>query len=120
MLCKHEVLGSIPSISKKKHIFMNYLITKDVKKREQVHTFEKSRLVLKTIARTQSLSKKLQWKARLKLSLLKKNGSSTRLKNRCVLTGRSHAVYRLLKISRIKFRKLASAGLVPGAKKASW
>ena len=32
---------------------MNYLITKDVKKREQVHTFEKSRLVLKTIARTQ-------------------------------------------------------------------
>ena len=47
---------------------MNYLITKDVKKREQVHTFEKSRLVLKTIARTQSLSKKLQWKARLNLN----------------------------------------------------
>lgn len=99
---------------------MNYLVIKDKKKREQVCKFEKSRLALKVIGRTQSLSKKVQWKARLKLGQLKKNGSSTRLKNRCTLTGRSKSTYRLLKISRIKFRKLASAGLIPGVKKASW
>ena len=99
---------------------MNYLVIKDKKKREQVYKFEKGRLALKIIGRTQSLSKKVQWRARLRLGQLKKNGSSTRLKNRCTLTGRSKSTYRLFKISRIKFRKLASAGFIPGAKKASW
>ena len=46
---------------------MNYLVIKDKKKREQVYKFEKSRLALKIIGRTESLSKKVQWKARLKL-----------------------------------------------------
>ena len=99
---------------------MNYLTIKDKKKRKQVSIFEKHRLILRIIARTQTFSKRIQWRARIKLSLLKKNGSSTRIKNRCVLTGRPKAVYRLLKVSRIKFRKLASSGLVPGVKKASF
>jgi small subunit ribosomal protein S14 len=99
---------------------MHYLTIKDEKKRQRVQVFEKNRLILKTIARTQNLPKKLQWKARLKLSQLKRDGSSTRIKNRCVLTGRSKATYRFLKTSRIKLRELASSGLIPGVKKASW
>ena len=44
----------------------------------------------------------------------------TRKYNRCQLCGRPHAVYRKFRICRICFRDLASAGKIPGVKKASW
>jgi len=40
--------------------------------------------------------------------------------NRCQITGRPHAVYRKLKISRIALRELASMGKIPGMTKSSW
>jgi small subunit ribosomal protein S14 len=43
-----------------------------------------------------------------------------RLKRRCKLCGRSRAVYRKFGICRICFRNMASDGLIPGVKKASW
>ena len=43
-----------------------------------------------------------------------------RLHNRCQLTGRPHAYYRKLKISRIALRDLGSAGQIPGMVKSSW
>jgi small subunit ribosomal protein S14 len=43
-----------------------------------------------------------------------------RLKRRCKLCGRARAVYRKFGICRICFRNLASSGLIPGVKKASW
>ena len=39
---------------------------------------------------------------------------------RCQLCGRSRAVYRKFGCCRICFRKLASDGLIPGVRKASW
>jgi small subunit ribosomal protein S14 len=45
---------------------------------------------------------------------------SSRLVRRCTLCGRSRAVYQKFKICRICFRELASQGLIPGVKKASW
>jgi small subunit ribosomal protein S14 len=45
---------------------------------------------------------------------------SSRLVRRCTLCGRSRAVYQKFKICRICFRELASEGLIPGVKKASW
>ncbi len=45
---------------------------------------------------------------------------STRRRNRCRLCGRPRAVYRKFGICRICFRTLASRGLIPGVKKASW
>lgn len=45
---------------------------------------------------------------------------SCRRVSRCQLCGRSRAVYRKFKICRICFRNLASQGLIPGVKKASW
>ncbi len=55
-----------------------------------------------------------------KLSKLPKNSSSVRLHNRCSLTGRPKGYMRQFGISRITFREMASAGLIPGIKKASW
>ena len=45
---------------------------------------------------------------------------SVRHHNRCHLCGRPHAYIRLFGICRLCFRKLASAGALPGVKKASW
>ena len=54
------------------------------------------------------------------LQLLPKNASYVRLHNRCKLTGRPKGYMRQFGISRIQFREMASAGLIPGVKKASW
>jgi small subunit ribosomal protein S14 len=54
------------------------------------------------------------------LAKLPKNSSRVRLHNRCSLTGRPKGYMRLFGISRIQFREMASKGLIPGVKKASW
>ena len=54
------------------------------------------------------------------LSRLPRNSSPTRLHNRCRITGRPKGYMRQFGISRITFREMASAGLIPGVKKASW
>jgi len=54
------------------------------------------------------------------LQALPKNSSPVRLHNRCKLTGRPKGYMRQFGISRIQFREMASNGLIPGVKKASW
>lgn len=54
------------------------------------------------------------------LARLPKNSNPIRLHNRCKLTGRPKGYMRQFGISRITFREMASAGLIPGVKKASW
>lgn len=54
------------------------------------------------------------------LQKLPKNASPVRLHNRCSITGRPKGYMRLFGISRIQFREMASKGLIPGVKKASW
>ncbi len=51
---------------------------------------------------------------------LPKNSSTVRLHNRCSITGRPKGYMRQFGISRIQFREMASKGLIPGVKKASW
>jgi ribosomal protein S14 len=43
-----------------------------------------------------------------------------RIRLRCKLCGRPRAVYRKFGVCRICFRNMASDGLIPGVKKASW
>jgi small subunit ribosomal protein S14 len=45
---------------------------------------------------------------------------STRSYNRCQICGRPRAYYRKFGICRICFRTMASNGLIPGVRKASW
>ena len=54
------------------------------------------------------------------LQSIPKNASPVRLHNRCKLTGRPKGYMRLFGISRMQFREMASKGLIPGVKKASW
>ncbi|MDR2680577.1 MAG: 30S ribosomal protein S14 [Tannerella sp.] len=54
------------------------------------------------------------------LQSLPKNASPVRLHNRCKITGRPKGYMRQFGVSRIQFREMASSGLIPGVKKASW
>jgi small subunit ribosomal protein S14 len=85
-----------------------------------VAKYAAKRAELKEIATDESKPMEERFKARLKLAKLPRNSSPTRLHNRCQLTGRPHAYYRKLKISRIALRDLGSKGLLPGMVKSSW
>lgn len=54
------------------------------------------------------------------LSLLPRNSSQVRMRNRCKLTGRPRGYMRQFGISRVIFRKMALEGKIAGVTKASW
>lgn len=54
------------------------------------------------------------------LQKLPRNSSPVRQRNRCSVTGRPRGYMRQFGLSRITFRELASKGLIPGIRKASW
>ncbi|MFO0848094.1 MAG: 30S ribosomal protein S14 [Gemmataceae bacterium] len=43
-----------------------------------------------------------------------------RIRQRCQITGRPRANFRKFGVCRIVFRDMASSGLIPGVRKASW
>ena len=96
------------------------MIAREVKRQKLVDKYAVKRAELKGIARDVSLPMEERFKAQLKLAKLPRNSSATRLHNRCQLTGRPHAYYRTLKVSRIALRDLGTAGQIPGMVKSSW
>ena len=81
---------------------------REVKRAKMVAKYAEKRAKLKTEGDFQ------------KLATLPRNSSKVRLHNRCLLTGRPKGYMRQFGISRIVFREMASKGLIPGVKKASW
>ena len=96
------------------------MIELEKKRQALVEKYAAKRAALKEIATDESKSMEERFKARLELAKLPRNSSPTRLHNRCQLTGRPHAYYRKLKVSRIALRDLGSNGLAPGVVKSSW
>jgi small subunit ribosomal protein S14 len=78
------------------------------------------RAALKATANDESLPLEERFDARLKLAEMPRSSSKTRIRNRCLLTGRPRAYYRKLKMSRIALRELGSQGQIPGLVKSSW
>ena len=54
------------------------------------------------------------------LQNLPRDSSATRLKNRCMITGRPKAYYRDFGLSRHMLREMGHQGLLPGLTKSSW
>jgi small subunit ribosomal protein S14 len=81
---------------------------REVKRAKLVAKYAEKRKALKDVGDYEGLAK------------LPRNSSRVRLHNRCSLTGRPKGYMRLFGISRIQFREMASKGLIPGVKKASW
>lgn len=96
------------------------MVERERKRQRLVEKYAARRTALKAVANDEKKPMEERFKARLKLAKLPRNSSATRLHNRCKLTGRPHAYYRKLKISRIALRDLGSKGQIPGLVKSSW
>lgn len=95
-------------------------IEKNNRRRKLVARYAAKRAALKAIAKDADVPQEERFAARLKLAKLPRNSAPSRVRNRCLLTGRARGNYRKFKISRIKLRELALAGQIPGMVKASW
>ncbi len=95
-------------------------IAKNKRREKLAQKFAGKRERLKAQANDESLPVEERFAARLKLAKLPRNSNPTRIMNRCDVTGRPHAFYRKLRMSRIALRELGSKGLVPGLVKSSW
>lgn len=78
---------------------------------------KRAKMVAKYAAKRAQLKAEGNYEA---LDKLPRNGSATRLHNRCKLTGRPKGYIRYFGICRVQFRDLASEGKIPGVRKASW
>ena len=96
------------------------MIAREVKREKLVKQYAAKRAALKAIINDKEKPVEERFKATLELAKLPRNSSATRMHNRCQLTGRPHAYYRKLKITRIVLRNLASNGEIPGMVKSSW
>jgi len=95
-------------------------VEKNKKRMRMVEQYKDRRLALKKATVDLSLTLEERMAAQAKLSDLPKNSSAVRIRNRCSQTGRPRGYLRFFGVSRIVFRDLASAGLLPGVRKASW
>lgn len=93
---------------------------KDSRLRKLVLLNESRRRVLKAISVNRRINISVRWWAQVKLSALPRLGSISKLNNYCVQTGRSRSTINFYKLSRLRLRKLASTGSLPGLKKACW
>lgn len=81
---------------------------KEATYRRQMAALDAHRAELKKPADQQDKTKLLTGRQRIRICY------------RCQLCGRARAVYRKFGVCRICFRNMASDGLIPGVRKASW
>jgi small subunit ribosomal protein S14 len=99
---------------------MKYLKFKDIKLRKNFFKIEKKKLFLKIILKDNRFNHIINELAALKLAKFKSKFYKTKIKNRCIFTNRSRWIINKFRISRMKFKKMASIGLIQGIKKSSW
>ena len=91
---------------------------REVKRAKLVAKYAAKRAALKKIVNTGDPVDAFE--AAQKLQSIPRNANPIRLHNRCKITGRPKGYMRQFGLSRIQFREMASSGLIPGVKKASW
>jgi len=96
------------------------LINRDIKRAKLVAKFAAKRAELTAIINDTSKSDEERYVARLKVQQLPRNANPTRMRNRCVITGRPRGVFSKFGLTRHKLREMAMRGEVPGMTKASW
>lgn len=99
---------------------INHYAIKDDKKRALYAQHEIEKRQYKAIMYNMSFPIDIRFQASLALSDMSRHASITRLRNRCIITGRSRGVYRRYRISRIKIRDLITQNKIPGLRKSSW
>lgn len=90
------------------------MIARDVKREKLAEKYASKRAELKEKIKNGDMD------AMFELNKLPNNSSPIRKRNRCKLDGRPRGYMREFGISRVKFRELAGAGIIPGVRKSSW
>lgn len=96
------------------------MIAREEKRRRMSNRDLVKRRELKAKIIDESLSDEERWNAMIMLQKLPRNGSRSRQRNRCVITGRPRGYYRRFGLARNKLRELIMRGEVPGVVKSSW
>lgn len=99
---------------------MKYLIEKDKKRREIFAKYENLRICLRALSKDLRLPYSVRLLYRIRLSEFYKNASKTRIKNRCVISGRGRGVFRFFRMSRLQIRDNSIKGLLYGIRRSSW
>ena len=92
-------------------------VEKNNRRRRLTAQYAAKRKRLKDIADDLKRPAEERFAARIKLAEMPRNGSATRIRNRCEITGRARGFYRKLRLCRNQLRELASQGLIPGMTK---
>lgn len=90
----------------------------DALRRRMCRDAEVPRLVLKSLIFSTRLPPPVRAAATRALADMPSNTSFTRIRQRCVETGRPRAVITEARVNRMKFREAASTGRIPGVSKA--
>lgn len=99
---------------------MKNFVLNDKLNRKRFYKIEHRRVILSYLSKSDLFSLNLRYRASSKLSRLSKKVKVSRIKNYCILTGRSGSVGRDFRLSRIKFRELSLSGHLYGVTKSSW
>lgn len=91
-----------------------------MKRRQNVVAHAPKRLRLKAVAECRLLPDELRRRAAKDLTELPRNASITRIRNRCVLTGRARGVLTDFRLCRMAFRRLADGAQLPGITRSTW
>jgi small subunit ribosomal protein S14 len=96
------------------------MVAREVKRKKLARRYAARRETLKKQIVDQRLDDDVRWHAMMELQQLPRDGSRTRQRNRCALTGRPRGYYRRFGLSRNKLREVIMRGEAPGVVKASW
>lgn len=96
------------------------MIQRELKRTKLVARQAKKRSALKVIIRSIHSSDEERSVAQAKLNALPRDGSPSRQRTRCAITGRPRGVYSKFGLGRNKLREAAMNGEIPGLTKASW
>ena len=97
------------------------IVGQDRKRRYIFKRNELKKRFYKVIQQNLEVNRKIRLHYTEKLSLsFKKDSVISKIRNRCIITGRGRSIYRDFRISRMQLRSLASFGYLMGVTKSSW
>lgn len=96
------------------------MIAREIKRNKLVLKYKEKRRLLKDVIIDANVDASEKEKAVYQLQRLPRDSSSSRIRNRCKITGRPHGFYRKFGLARNKLRESMMRGDVPGLIKASW
>ena len=95
-------------------------LEKNARRRILVARHAEKRRTLTALMKDPEATQLEKREAQAALRKLPRDSSATRVRNRCLLTGRPRGFLSKFGISRIAFRENSLEGLIPGVRKSSW